>query len=347
MKKVVIALTVLIILGAIAIPVAVNAYSGIPSFSIVSVIPDQKVTIQTSNFPAGYDFKVLLGAYGSLGIGGTQIDTTNSGAGGAFQVTYTIPAAFQGKNPIAIRLESTTGGFFAYNWFANSTSATAVPTSGPTATPAPVVLTPTFAITAVTAGTNVTIKTANFPAGYDFKVLIGAYGTLGVGGTEVATVNSGTGGTFTATYNIPAALASASRLAIRLQSTTGGFFAYNWFWNSTGAVSPTVTPGPTSVPGYSGFPTIAVSAVVANTSVTIKGSNFPANIDFKVLVGAYGTLGVGGTQVGTFNSGAGGTFTATYTLPAAFSGVTPIAIRVESTSGRFFAYNWFWNTTTP
>jgi hypothetical protein len=332
MKKVTLILTVLIVLGALAIPAAAYAYSGIPTFSIVSVIPDQKVTILTSNFPASRDFRVLLGAYGTLGIGGTQIDITNSGAGGAFQVTYTIPAAFKGKSPIAIRLESTTGGFFAYNFFINSTS---VPVP-----PAPVTL-PTFLITAVTVDTNVTIKTADFPAGYDFKVLIGAYGTKGVGGTQVATVSSGTGGSFTATYNIPAAFLGASRLAIRLESTTGGFYAYNWFWNNT------TTPGPTPVPGYSGYPTISIASVVGNTSVTIKGSNFPASIDFKVLIGAYGTLGIGGTQVGTFNSGTGGTFTATYNIPAAFSGKTPLSIRVESTSGAFYAYNWFWNTTAP
>ena len=106
-------------------------------------------------------------------------------------------------------------------------------------------------------------------------------------------------------------------------------------------------PGPTPVPGYTGYPTISIASVVANTSVTITGANFPAGVNFVVLVGAYGTLGVGGTQVGTFGSGTGGTFTATYSLPAAFSGVTPIAIRVQSTDGAFFAFNWFWNTTTP
>jgi hypothetical protein len=336
MKKVTLILTILILLGAVAIPAAAYAYTGIPTFTIISVIPDQKVTIQTSNFPAGYDFRVLLGAYGTLGIGGTQIDTTNSSAGGAFQVTYTIPAAFQGKERIAIRLESTTGGFFAYNWFVNATSAVV--------TPAPVT-TPTFSIVSVTTDTNVTIQTAGFPASYDFKVLIGAYGTMGVGGTQVATVNSGDGGSFTATYSIPAAFAGASRLAIRLESTTGGFFAYNWFWNNT--VSPTPTPNPTPVPGYTGFPTISIASVVANTTVTLKGSNFPPSFDFKVLIGAYGTLGIGGTQVSTFNSGTGGTFTTTFEIPAAFSGKTPLAIRVESTTGKFFAYNWFWNTTTP
>ncbi len=333
MKKITIILSVLIILGAIAVPMAVNAYSGIPSFSIVSVLTDQKVTIQTDNFPANTDFRVLLGAYGTLGIGGTQIATTNSGSGGAFQVTYTIPAAFQGLQRIAIRLEATSGGYFAYNWVWNNTAPAPVPAPGYTGIP-------TFSIAAVTTDTNVTITTNNFPAGYDFKVLIGAYGTLGIGGTQVATVNSGAGGSFTATYNIPAAFAGATRLAIRLESTTGGFFAYNWFWNNT-------APAPVPAPGYTGIPTFSIASVVHDTSVTIVTNNFPANVDFIVLIGAYGTLGIGGTQVATFNSGAGGSFTATYNIPAAYSGASRLAIRIQSTSGIFFAYNWFWNTTAP
>ena len=60
---------------------------------------------------------------------------------------------------------------------------------------------------------------------------MGAFGTLGIGGTQVATFNSGAGGNFSATFNIPAALQGSTRIAIRMQSTVGGFFAYNWFWN--------------------------------------------------------------------------------------------------------------------
>jgi hypothetical protein len=60
---------------------------------------------------------------------------------------------------------------------------------------------------------------------------MGAYGTLGVNGTVVGTTDSGNG-SFTATYTIPAVLRGSSRIAIRLQSTSG-HFSYNWFWNNT------------------------------------------------------------------------------------------------------------------
>jgi hypothetical protein len=334
MKRIIWIVVTLIVLAALAGPAtvfAVQAYSGIPTISIVSVITDQKVTIQTDNFPAGYDFKVLMAPIGTHGVGGTLVATTGSGAGGAFQATYTIPAGLVGAKQIAIRMENKTGGFFAYNWFWNNTTGG---TGGPIFAGIP-----SFSIQSVVVDSKVTIKTNNFPANYDFKVLMGEYGTLGIGGTVVATTNSGTGGVFSATYNIPATLVGRQRIAIRMESTTGGFFAYNWFWNNT--------TGGTVVPIYTGVPTFKISAVAKDATVTILGSNFPASKDFKVYMGAYGTAGIGGTYVGTTSTGSGGTLTATYTIPAGLKGSTRIAIRMEATSGGWFAYNWFYNATAP
>ena len=42
-------------------------------------------------------------------------------------------------------------------------------------------------------------------------------------------------GKLSATFNIPAELAGQTQIAIRLQAKTGGWFAYNWFWNNTTA----------------------------------------------------------------------------------------------------------------
>jgi hypothetical protein len=168
---------------------------------------------------------------------------------------------------------------------------------------------------------------------------MGKMGTKGVGGIHVTTINSGSGGTFTDTFDIPAALAGEYRIAVRLESTTGGFFAYNWFYNNT-------TSAP-SEPGYSGIPTFSITAVEEDDSVTIKTNNFPANYDFKVLMGKMGTKGVGGIHVTTINSGSGGTFTDTFDIPAALAGEYRIAVRLESTTGGFFAYNWFYNNTYP
>jgi hypothetical protein len=290
------------------------------------------VTIQTDNFPAGYDFNVLMGPIGTHGVGGTLVATTGSGAGGAFQATYTIPAGLVGAKQIAIRMENTAGGFFAYNWFWNNTT-------GGTGVPIFAGI-PSFSIQSVVVDSKVTIKTNNFPAHYDFNVLMGEYGTLGIGGTVVATTNSEDGGRFAVTYNIPAALQGRQRIAIRMESTTGGFFAYNWFWNNT-------TTGGTGGPIYTGVPTFTISSVAKDATVTILGSNFPSGANFTVYMGAYGTAGIGGTNVATTSTGGGGAITATYNIPAGLKGSNRIAIRMEATSGGWFAYNWFWNATAP
>jgi hypothetical protein len=213
----------------------------IPTFSIVSVVTDQTVTIQTANFPANDTFNVLMNYIGTRGVGGILAATQASGTGGAFTATYNIPAALKGQQQIAIRLESPTSGFYAYNWFWNNTTG-GIPSTGPTATPgpSPTLLPslppgtiPSFTITGVAKDSTVTIQTSNFPANDTFNVTMGAFGTLGIGGTSVGSFNSGAGGAMSATFNIPAGLQGFSQIAIRLQSPTSGYYAYNWFWNST------------------------------------------------------------------------------------------------------------------
>jgi hypothetical protein len=61
---------------------------------------------------------------------------------------------------------------------------------------------------------------------------MGPMGTKGIGGIVVGTTDSGVGGAFSATYNIPAALAGSYQIAIRMDSPQG-FLAYNWFYNNT------------------------------------------------------------------------------------------------------------------
>jgi hypothetical protein len=292
---------------------------------------DKNVTIQSSNFPANIDFKVLMGPFGTLGIGGTSVTTINSGSGGSFTKTFDIPSGLKGSERIAIRLEGTTGGFLAFNWFWNNTATTT------TTTPPGYTGIPTFSIVSVDADKNVKIQTNNFPANIDFKVLMGPFGTLGIGGTSVTTINSGSGGSFTKTFDIPSGLNGSTRIAIRLEGTTGGFLAFNWFWNNTATTTTTTTTG------FTGIPTFSILSVNKDASVTIQANNFPANIDFKVLMGPFGTLGVGGTTVTTINSGSGGSFTKTFDIPSGLKGSTRIAIRLEGTTGGFLAFNWFWN----
>jgi hypothetical protein len=347
MKKHVSILLVLILIAPCLFPsaaVAAPAASLIPTFSITSVAAGSSVTIYTYNFPANDTFKVLMNYMGTRGVNGIQVATVGSGAGGSFSATYTIPDALKGQYQIAIRLQSTTGsGYFAYNWFYNNPSGTN--TGGNTGGNSGITGIPTFSIASVVADNSVTITTKNFPANDTFKVLMNYMGTRGVNGTQVATVDSGTGGSFTATYTIPDALKGQYQIAIRLQSTTGsGYFAYNWFYNNTSGSN---TGGAPSIPssGYSGYPTFSISSVVRNASVTIVAYNLPPNDAFKVRLGAMGTRGINGIKVQKIETGNGGTKTFTFPIPAELAGSYQIAIRLESPTSNYFAYNWFYNTT--
>jgi hypothetical protein len=353
MKRFISILITIISLFAFVLPV--SAATLLPYFTILEVVKDQSVTIQVYNFPANDSFRVTMGAYGSYGIGGVVVGFTDTGNGGSFKMTYTIPSTLAGYERIAIRLESPTSGYYAYNWFWNN------PSSAPSTTPIPGYSGfPTFSIASVVNNQSVTILTHNFPPNDTFTVTMGKYGTLGIGGVVVGTTNSGEGESFEVTYNIPSELIDLNPIAIRMQSPTTGYFAYNWFWNTTATAtstpSPTPTatttqsPTPTATPtpsGYSGYPTFSISAVSKDNTVSISGINFPPNDNFTVLMGNYGTKGVGGINVGSTNTGGGGSLSATYNIPASLVGSTRIAIRLQSPTSGYFAYNWFWNNTTP
>ena len=315
---------------------AAPAMAGITTFSVTSVVTDVSVTIKTYNFPAGDTFKVRMGIYGTLGIGGILVDTQASGAGGTFNATYNIPAALLGSTRIAIRLDSASSGYYAYNWFWND-----VP-SPPPVIPSPMVI-PTFSITNVNEDVDVTIQTSNFPAGDNFEVRIGPYGTQGIGGILVDTQASDAGGGFSATYAIPSALAGATRLAIRLKSPSSGYYAYNWFWNNTGGGGSGGTGYPT--PGV--IPTFAITAVAQDNQVTIQGVNFTKSDIYTVRMGAYGTLAIGGVVVDSYATDGTGSFTATFSIPMNLIGSTKIAIRLDSDTSAYYSYNWFWNNNAP
>ena len=347
MKRITSIIITIIALAAIAFPASASSVSSQlhPYINILEVEQDKSVTIKVYNFPSNDSFRVTMGKYGSLGIGGVVVDFTDTGEGGTFTVKYSIPETLSGYERIAIRLQSPTSGYFAYNWFFNNTAASpaTTPISGYKGFP-------TFSIESVTMDASVTIKATNLPPNDTFTVTMGKYGTKGIGGIDVGTTKSEAGGSLALTYNIPDSLKGLNRISIRMQSPTTGYFAYNWFFNSTGTATPstqptsTVTPTP---PGHKGIPTFTITAVAKDQSVTISGSNFPANDTFTVLMGAYGTKGIGGINVGSTSTGSGGSFSATYNIPESLAGAKQIAIRLQSPTSGYFAYNWFYNNTHP
>jgi hypothetical protein len=320
----------------------------IPTFVITAVDQDKTVTIQTDNFPANDTFVVTMGAMGTRGIGGIKVATTDSGDGGRFTRTYNIPAKLHGAYQIAIRLESPTSGYFAYNWFYNRDANVddGDGEDGDEDGTTPYKGFPTITILSVVRGDTVTIKGHNFPAEDAFQVRMNWMGTKGVAGAIVDTYETGTGGEFTDTFDIPDFLSDAYQIAIRLESPTSGYFAYNWFYNNT--TSGNGDDDGTEAPdGYTGFPTFTILAVEKDKNVTIQAKNFPPDDTFTVKMNWMGTRGIGGKVVESIDTGDGGAFKDTYTIPAFLYSQYRIAIRLESPSSGYYAYNWFYNNTAP
>jgi len=204
--------------------------SGTLNFSIVSVRPDESVTIRAYNFPGGQIFTVRMDVLGNAGINGIIVTYTNSGAGGSFEETYRIPAELKGKGQLVLRFESP-AGYVAYNWF-NNASSSATPTPVPTVS-IPVTgsgISPAISIVGVDANDKITIEARRFPANTDFKVRIGPFNNFWKGSVIATTINSGTGGTFRFTVNLPDVVDNVNLVSVRLDSNNG-YYAYNVFTN--------------------------------------------------------------------------------------------------------------------
>jgi heat shock protein HslJ len=94
-------------------------------------------------------------------------------------------------------------------------------------------------------------------------------------------------------------------------------------------------------------PTITIVAVVKDQSVTFETGNFPAEQDFTVTMGRIYSRGVGGYEVGTFNSGDGSAQQLSFPIPEELAGQYRIAVRAQTSHPRpYFAFNWFYNNTT-
>lgn len=304
----------------------------------------KSVTIKATNLPTNEDFTVLMGLYGTQGIGGIDVGTVNSSTAGDLTETFDIPVGLADEEKIAIRFESEDSSLVLYTWFVNVAGVSGG-MSNPVITYTGI---PTISILEVTEDEDVTIQTYNYPANKDFMVLMGKFGTRGVGGVLVTTINSGEGGTFEATFDIPEELYGENLIAIRLQTADNYYYSYDWFYNSPDAApSPSTTTPTTTLPGYTGIPTISVSSVVEGSKVTILTNNFPPGFEWTIRMGKMWTQGVDGIEVATITSTEGGSFSKSFNIPAALQGESMISIRLESTVGGFYAYNWFYNTTSP
>lgn len=242
MKSKMILVIAIALLIVMVVPVSAAGLKVIPTIAIVNVVKDQSVTIQTANFPANTTFNVTMGLIGTQGIGGTLVSKLTTGAGGTMLAKFYIPASLQGQYQIAIRLESTSSNHYSYDWFYNNTAnyAPVYPVQpypyAPTSTPKPAVFpegSPGFNFLSVVKGESVQIGLFNYPANRDYAVFMGATKTSSpvYPWYEVAGFNSADGGSFTATWNIPAQLKFQPRITVKIYDMKYKIFTYNFFYN--------------------------------------------------------------------------------------------------------------------
>jgi hypothetical protein len=115
---------------------------------------------------------------------------------------------------------------------------------------------------------------------------------------------------------------------------------------ATQVVLPTAIPAtPTATATEIPKASITIIGVEKNTAVTVQADNFPANQVFKIRVGPFDTFFKDAVEVGTINSGQGGSFKFTVLLPGSVKDVERVTVRLDSTTS-VFAYNYFKNVTS-
>lgn len=115
---------------------------------------------------------------------------------------------------------------------------------------------------------------------------------------------------------------------------------------ATTVILPTSIPAtPTATATTAPKPIITIIGVEKNTAITVKADYFPANQVFRIRVGPFDNFFNEYVDVGTINSGAGGTFKFTVLLPEQVKDVERITVRLDSSPG-VYAYNYFKNVTS-
>ena len=230
MKKRMVLILAIVLMAASITPVQ----AAVPDTSIVAVVKNESVTIQTTNFPANHTFHVLMGYNGTQGIHGYRVSKVTTGDGGSFLAKFYIPDELSGEDIIAIRFESVTESkYFTYNWFYNETATGALATTCTTCTTYNILPPgfPTFDIVSAVKGQSVTVETRYFPAGERFAVYMQDGDSTAIKLYEVAGFDTGEGHGLVITFSIPPELRWEEKIKIIFYNINDGFRTYNLFYN--------------------------------------------------------------------------------------------------------------------
>ena len=220
----------LLLVMVVSLSLAGPASAADPRISVIAVKADELITVRTSDFPTNVGFTIRMDVAGNLGIDGIVVGSTNSGIGGAFDVSYRIPAELRGVQTIAVRFESDQG-YYAYTWFNNRTSGTSTPGSS-TGNPNPIPVTgakPSLTFIGVKANDSVTMEARNLPPHTTFTVRVGPYYTFFRDYATMPSVVSDAYGVARFTIDLPDVVMDESLVTVRIDG--GGRYAFNAFRN--------------------------------------------------------------------------------------------------------------------
>lgn len=331
---------------------------GGPTFWFHKVVRDTEVTISVKDFPKGERFQVYIGRTGSSFSDMQKVGTLEYSSG-TYRQTYKIPTRYRGERILGIRLYNQVTGHYGHDIFNNTTGWNSQQS---------LFLTPTGSSTSDSAGTStgvpgtgpefwihdvqkdkfVTIKVKWYPKFENFRAYIGTPGEAKSGGVGVGTIIGSGDLSFITAFSIPSKYWGEDQLILRLENTFTGNYAFTQFtnsddWQVISSFDPNSVPS-FAVSSYRGHPETQILNVVADSEVTLLASNLRPEDTYIVTMNISGTYGIGGTFVGTIESDAQGSATiVTFPIPEWLYGNTVIAIRLESPSSGYYAFDFFYN----
>jgi len=348
-------------------PVESVSFPNGPRWWFEHVQRDEFVRIRVENFPQSQNFRVTMGLIGAS-FDPVRVGKLSGSLGDSFAIEFPIPSRFHRERFLALQVENTSSGAFTYNIFMNNDDwnedrgisltgqgATSSDSAGSSAT---VPNGPSFWIHDVVMDTSVTIKVVRYPHGNEkYKVIVGKTGIGNEisGGQLMGTITQDNGRYFTFKVPLPSRVLGDREFFVRLENPFTLDYAFtvvtnndDWQVQGTyqlqGESSGVSAFNPYAKGFYSGHPYTQILDVIEDTEVTLQVINAPADDAFTVTMGAIGSAGINGIVIGTQTTGAGGSFVVTYPIPDSLKGSDQIAIRLQSPTSGFFAYDFFNNS---
>ena len=338
----------------------------LPAIKVSTVIPDEKVVLETKNFPAETAYLVSM-ASSETPENFTAVAKFNSKTGGKLSVTVKIPAIFQGLKSIELKLEDDKGGVILGNFVNIPDEVTEQTASDETIT-----LVNQEEQPAEEPEKEEPVQEEQ-PAEEPEKEepvqeeqLNEQPGDIELVNEAVSAVEaSESSDSLTCDFSqIPTVTITDVVRNESVTFVTSDFPANSNFSVSMGYYVETWTPVREPVfekPRHEANPRNPLPGVPAHEPITIGDETFyvleptdPNAPDFRKShkpteprITGYVTSKFTGTQVGTFNTGDGSSQSLTFEIPSSLSNVSPIAIWISDLGPcGFYSYNYFYNNST-